>query len=65
MKWLQSLKNIVIDNRRCPKTAKEFTHYEYEVDKDGVVINSYPDKDNHHIDAVRYALEEVWRRRGE
>ena len=56
MKWLQSLKNIVIDNTRCPKTAREFTHYEYEVDKDGVVINSYPDKDNHHIDDIRYAV---------
>ena len=65
MKWLQSLKNIIIDNKRCPNTAREFLKYEYEVDKDGVVINSYPDKDNHHIDCVRYALEEVWKRRGE
>lgn len=65
MKWFQSLKNIIIDNRRCPQTAKEFTHYEYEVDKEGIVINSYPDKDNHHIDACRYAMEEVWRRKGQ
>ena len=65
MKWLQSLKNIIIDNKRCPNTAKEFLKYEYEVDKDGVVINSYPDKDNHHIDCVRYALEEVWKRKGQ
>jgi phage terminase large subunit len=65
MKWLQSLQAIIIDNKRCPHTAKEFTHYEHEVDKDGNVINSYPDKDNHHIDACRYGLEEVWRRKGQ
>ncbi|NFN94470.1 PBSX family phage terminase large subunit [Clostridium botulinum] len=65
MKWFQSLNNIIIDNKRCPKTAKEFLKYEYEVDKNGEVINSYPDKDNHHIDACRYAMEEVWRRKGQ
>ena len=65
MKWLQSLQAIIIDKDRCPHTYKEFTHYEYDVDKDGVVINSYPDKDNHHIDAVRYAMEEVWKRKGQ
>lgn len=65
MKWLQSLHNIIIDNKRCPKTAKEFLKYEHEVDKDGKVINGYPDKDNHHIDAIRYAMEEVWKRKGQ
>lgn len=65
MKWLQSLREIVIDNSRCPHTAKEFLDYEYERDKEGNVISGYPDKDNHHIDAVRYGLEEVWRRRGQ
>jgi len=65
MKWLQSLNNIIIDKKRCPHTAKEFTKYEHEVDKEGKVINSYPDKDNHHIDTVRYAMEEVWRRKGQ
>lgn len=65
MKWLQSLKEIVIDNARCPHTAKEFLDYEYERDKEGNVISGYPDKNNHNIDAVRYAMEEVWRRRGQ
>lgn len=65
MKWLQSLHNIIIDKKRCPHTVKEFTKYEHEVDKEGNVINSYPDKDNHHIDTVRYAMEEVWRRKGQ
>lgn len=65
MKWLQSLREIVIDNKRCPETAKEFLDYEYERDKEGNVISGYPDKDNHSIDAVRYALNRVWKRRGQ
>lgn len=65
MKWLSSLIKIVIDRKRCPKTAQEFEEYEFEKDKDGNVITGYPDKNNHHIDAVRYALERVWSRRGE
>ena len=56
MKWLQSLRSIVIDNLRCPNTAEEFLNYEYLRDKDGNVISGYPDQDNHSIDAVRYAL---------
>lgn len=65
MKWLQSLSEIVIDNRRTPHTAEEFLNYEYDRDKDDQVISGYPDRDNHHIDAIRYAMEEVWRRRGQ
>lgn len=65
MKWLQSLREIVIDNRRCPHTAEEFLDYEYERDKDENIITGYPDKDNHHIDATRYAMNKVWKRRGE
>ncbi len=55
MKWLQSLDAIVIDPKRCPDTAKEFLSYSY---RDG----AYPDKDNHHIDAVRYATSTLWHR---
>lgn len=64
MKWLQSLIKIVIDPVRCPHTAKEFKKYEYELDKDGNPTSVYPDKDNHSIDAVRYGLERVWKRKG-
>ncbi len=64
IKWLQSLAAIVIDSTRCPYTAQEFTEYEYERDKHGEVLEGYPDVDNHHIDAVRYATERIWRRRG-
>ena len=65
IKWLQSLTAIVIDPVRCPETAKEFSEYEYERDlKTGEVLEGYPDAANHSIDAVRYALEPVWKRRG-
>jgi PBSX family phage terminase large subunit len=61
MKWLQQLNKIVIDPRRCPDTAREFTKYEYERTKDGEIISGYPDRDNHHIDAVRYGTEPIYR----
>lgn len=62
MKWLQSLKEIVIDSARCPQTVEEWASYEYIKDKDGNVISGYPDKNNHSIDAVRYALQNAWSR---
>lgn len=65
MKWLQSLNAIIIDPRRCPHTLREFTDYAYDRDKEGNVISGYPDRDNHHIDATRYAMSDVWRRRGQ
>lgn len=65
MKWLGRLLKIVIDPKRCPKTAEEFVNYEYERDKEGNVISGYPDKDNHSIDAVRYATNSIWKRRGQ
>lgn len=64
MKWLQGLTAIVIDPHRCPDTAKEFSEYEYEVGRDGTVLPGYVDADNHHIDAVRYAVNRIWMRRG-
>lgn len=60
MKWMQSLVSIVIDPAECPDTAKEFLGYEYERTKDGEFVSGYPDRNNHHIDAVRYATEPIW-----
>ena len=65
MKWLQQLNKIIIDPVRCPDTKKEFTSYEYERNKDGEIISGYPDKNNHHIDAVRYGEEPIWRKPGQ
>lgn len=57
IKWLQDLDKIIIDPKRCPNTAKEFSKYELERTKDGSFKSSYPDKDNHAIDATRYSRE--------
>ena len=62
VKWLQDLEEIVIDPGRCPETAREFSGYELERDREGNFKAGYPDKDNHHIDAVRYACEEDMKR---
>lgn len=55
--WMRSRAQIVIDPVDCPCAVEEFTHYEYEKLKDGTKRNEYPDRNNHTIDAVRYALE--------
>lgn len=65
MKWLASLTKIVIDPERCPTSAEEFSTYEYMQDKDGNYISGYVDADNHCIDSVRYALNKIWKRKGQ
>lgn len=65
MKWLASLSKIIIDINRCPHTAQEFSTYEFEQDKDGNFISAYPDENDHHISAVRYAMETVWKKKGQ
>lgn len=63
MKWLQ-VRKLVFDPRRTPQALKEFKKYEYDRDKDGNIITGYPDRDNHSIDATRYALRRYYGRRG-
>ncbi|MBQ2391401.1 MAG: PBSX family phage terminase large subunit [Clostridia bacterium] len=58
IKWLQKLVKIYIDKTRCPHTYDEFSLYELEKDKNGEFKDKYPDRNNHHIDDVRYALED-------
>lgn len=62
--WLQCRK-IVIDPTRTPRAYKEFTEYEHDVDKNGEVIDGYPDRKNHWIDATRYATSTLSMTRGE
>lgn len=64
IKWLQGLNHIYIDKKKCPETYREFVNYEYEQDKDGNFISSYPDEDNHSIDSVRYAMQKYCNRKG-
>ena len=58
IKFLQDLEEIIIDPRRCPNTAREFLNYELEKDAKGNFKAEFPDKDNHSIDAIRYAMED-------
>jgi phage terminase large subunit len=59
IKFLQGLEKIIIDPERCPLSAREFINYTLEVDRLGNVKDKFPDKDNHSIDAIRYALEDA------
>lgn len=60
VKWLQNLKEIVIDPKRCPHTYDEFSVYEYEKSKlTGEFTSKLPDHNNHAIDACRYAVEDL------
>ncbi len=63
LKWLSDLEEIVIDPERCPHTAREFREY-CLIERDGVVSSHYPDMNNHHIDAVRYACEGDMKKQG-
>ena len=57
-RWLDDLDFICIDPKRTPKTAREFENIDYQVDKDGNPKPRLEDKDNHSIDATRYAFSE-------
>lgn len=59
--WLDSLEAIVIDPERTPNIAREFESIDYQVDRDGAAKAKLEDKDNHTIDATRYALEDDMR----
>lgn len=56
-KWLDDLEAIVIDPNRTPNAAREFENIDYQTDRDGNPKPKLEDKDNHIIDALRYALE--------
>lgn len=58
VKFLQDLEQIIIDDERCPETAREFLSYELEKDAHGNFKAGYPDKNNHAIDMVRYAMND-------
>lgn len=54
--WLDDLDAIYIDPKRTPKIAWEFENIDYQTDKDGNPKPRLEDKDNHLIDATRYAF---------
>lgn len=53
----------VVIHPRCKNTIREFTNYSYKVDPHtDEVTNVLADKENHVIDSVRYAVEQVRRK---
>ncbi|RBQ30661.1 PBSX family phage terminase large subunit [Arcobacter sp. FW59] len=55
--------NKVIIHSRCKNTIFEFGNYKYKVDvRSGQITRFIIDKYNHHIDAIRYALEQLVKR---
>lgn len=61
--YMRSFKEIVI-HPRCRNTAKEFDLYSWRVDKvSGKILDTPQDAFNHAIDAIRYALEPLIKRK--
>jgi len=61
-KWLDDLTEIVIDPLRTPHIAEEFEAIDYATGVNGEIKNRLADKDNHTIDATRYAMEDDMRK---
>ncbi len=57
IQWLQGLTAIIID-KSCQNTLNEFELYHWKKNKQGEVLNIPVDKDNHHIDNIRYQYED-------
>jgi len=56
VEFMKSFDNIII-HPDCKETIKEFGLYSYKVDKrSGDILPTIDDKNNHHIDDIRYAL---------
>ncbi len=62
--WLDDLDFICIDPLRTPNIAREFENIDYQTDKDGNPKPRLEDKDNHAIDATRYAFNDDMRAKG-
>lgn len=61
--FIKSFKKVVI-HPECERTIHEFKSYRYKTDRlSGDVLPELVDADNHCIDAVRYALEPIMKRK--
>lgn len=57
LRWLQA-RRIVVDPKRTPNCCRELRDYCYDVDKrTGEVLSTVPDRNNHSVDALAYALD--------
>jgi phage terminase large subunit len=55
IQWLQG-HEIIIDNK-CQNAKNEFQLYQWKKDRDGNSLRVPEDRNNHLIDAIRYAIE--------
>lgn len=55
VQWLRA-QEIVVDPR-CRNLIRELTLYQWQRDREGNILRQPRDRDNHLIDALRYALE--------
>jgi phage terminase large subunit len=56
IKWLSDRVKIVIDKKRCPNIANDFICYEKKKDKNGNIIEDYPNEPDGSA-SCRYSLE--------
>lgn len=56
--WLRACARIEIDPENAAAALAEFSRYTYDRLRDGTNRNEFPDRDNHYIDAVRYARQD-------
>ena len=62
IEFIKSFKKVYIHSR-CKQTLSEFRDYSYKKDRlTDEVLPIIVDKDNHYIDALRYALEKIMKR---
>lgn len=55
----------IVVHPACVEVQKEFKLYSFKVDRlTGVITRTIIDKNNHYIDALRYALEKVMKAKG-
>lgn len=61
--FIKSFEKVVI-HPRCKNTIQEFRDYSYKKDRlTDEILPVIVDKDNHYIDALRYALEKIMKKR--
>lgn len=56
IQWLQG--HQIIIHKDCQETINEFQLYQWKKTRAGETINTPIDKNNHHIDNIRYAMED-------
>lgn len=56
VQWLRQQEIIL--SPACPRLGEEMTRYQWQRDRDGHTLPRPQDRDNHLMDALRYALEE-------